>query len=37
MSQSILQLINGEFDFDDEEIYLVTESIIERIKVVLNK
>lgn len=37
MSQSILQLINGEFDFDDEEIYLVAESIIERIKVVVNK
>ena len=37
MSQSILELINGEFDFDDEEIYLVAESIIQRIKVVANK
>ena len=35
MSQSILQLINGEFDFDDEEIYLVAKSVIDRIKVVV--
>jgi hypothetical protein len=34
MSLSILQLINGEFDFDDEEIYLVAESIVKRIKVI---
>lgn len=37
MGQSILQLINGEFDFDDEKIYLIAESIILRIKSDTNK
>lgn len=36
MSRSIIQLINGEFDFDDKEVYMVAESIIQRIKVVIN-
>lgn len=33
MSQSILQLINGEFDLEDYELYLVAESIVQRIKI----
>lgn len=37
MSQSILQLINGEFDFDDEEVYLIAESIIKKINISTNK
>lgn len=37
MSQNILELINGEFDLDDEELYLVAESIVQRIKTVTNK
>jgi hypothetical protein len=37
MSQNILELINGEFDLDDEELYLVAESIVQRIKAVTNK
>ena len=37
MSHSILEIINAEFDFDDEEIYLIAESIIKRVKVATNK
>ncbi len=37
MSQNILELINGEFDLDDEELYLVAESIVQKIKAVANK
>ena len=36
MSRRIIQLINGEFDFDDKEIYMVAESIIQRIKADIN-
>lgn len=37
MSQNILELINGKFDLDDEELYLVAESIVQRIKADTNK
>jgi len=37
MSQNILELINGEFDLDDEKLYLVAESIVKKIKAVENK
>jgi len=37
MSQSILQLIDGKYDFDDEELYLVAELIVLEIKAIVNK
>ena len=34
MSFNIIKVIDGEFDFDDEEIYLIAKSIVEKIKAI---
>jgi len=36
MSQSIIKIIDGQYNFDEEEIYLIAESIIQRIKTTVN-
>jgi len=36
MSQSIIEIIDGQYNFYDEDIYLIAESIIQRIKTTIN-